>query len=261
MLDQVDDTIVTDFHAMSKNEKAQFYAKSHNLLGKDLAMQICESVSVAKSISESKKLIDRSKYKDEIDLKEDYKNKPEQLKNILKNAPTMECPIRKVKLYADPDYEVVSTQEEFEERKRKLDFVTDRTVKAVKRAKPLKAVKIEGDEPKGEHDLTDEELKAIQEIITPIDEMHAEAAAGIAKLDADFSQFVTPAFMMKVKGVMADQAERIASIKLAIESKKCESFKQTKQEATSCQKAMKKQKSDIATKIKVAMGEQAAGGM
>ena len=123
-LKELDAGIVADFNNLTKDDKAQFHAANHNLIGKDLAMQVCETVAFTKSVIESKKLIDHSKYEDEIDLKVAYANKPDQLKNILKNAPSMDCPIRKTKLYADPEYEVVNTQEELESRKRTVECRT-----------------------------------------------------------------------------------------------------------------------------------------
>ena len=62
-------------------------------------------------------MIDHSLYKDEIDLTKKYSDKPDQLANLLKNAPTIQCSIKKIKMYADPEYEVVNTQEELESRK------------------------------------------------------------------------------------------------------------------------------------------------
>ena len=57
-------------------------------------------------------------YKDEVDLKEKYKDKPEQLASILQNAPQMECKIRSVTLYKDPDY--TDTHEKTEEDRRQV---------------------------------------------------------------------------------------------------------------------------------------------
>ena len=42
--------------------------------------------------------------KDEIDLKEKYGKKPEQLAAIMENAMSFTCPIRRVQLWADPDF-------------------------------------------------------------------------------------------------------------------------------------------------------------
>ena len=46
-------------------------------------------------------------------------------------------------MYADPEYEVVNTQEELESRKRTCEMMTERKVKAIKGEKPLKAIKTE----------------------------------------------------------------------------------------------------------------------
>ena len=44
-------------------------------------------------------------YLDLQDITAKYENKPEQLKNILERAHTIECNVRGCTLYADPDYE------------------------------------------------------------------------------------------------------------------------------------------------------------
>ena len=46
-------------------------------------------------------------FKDEQDLADKYKNKPDQLANILAHAPKFFCTIRKVTLHADPDYNLL----------------------------------------------------------------------------------------------------------------------------------------------------------
>ena len=43
-------------------------------------------------------------FMDEVDVRENYQKKPEQRDAILANAKTIECPVRRVKLYAIPDY-------------------------------------------------------------------------------------------------------------------------------------------------------------
>ena len=42
--------------------------------------------------------------KDEIDLKEKYGKNPDLLAAILKNADSITCPIRRVQLWADPEF-------------------------------------------------------------------------------------------------------------------------------------------------------------
>ena len=76
-INEFDTSIVSDYNNLSKDDKSKFYADNHQLLGKDLAIAVCETVAYTKALTQSKKVIDRSLYKDEIDLTKKYKEKPE----------------------------------------------------------------------------------------------------------------------------------------------------------------------------------------
>ena len=49
-------------------------------------------------------LCSKAPMKDQETLEEKYKSKPEQLANIFKYVRTMTCPVRRVKLWADPEF-------------------------------------------------------------------------------------------------------------------------------------------------------------
>ena len=64
---------------------------------------------------------------DEEDLNEKYKRKPEQLASIKANTRTMTCPVRKVKLYEDPEFKLTvdDTETNIQEKKRKVEFARE----------------------------------------------------------------------------------------------------------------------------------------
>ena len=63
------------------------------------------------------------------DLTDKYKNKPEQLKHILETTYKFVCKVRKVTLYADPEYTQETILEMQQERKRELSIATEHTRK------------------------------------------------------------------------------------------------------------------------------------
>ena len=79
-------------------------------------------------------------FKDKEDITEKYKNKPDQLKNILERAETIECPTRGVTLYEDPDVKAKHISGSRTERtvKRKLEQQQDNFIPREKKAKAAK---------------------------------------------------------------------------------------------------------------------------
>ena len=74
-------------------------------MGKELDMAVRQCVRKSKRTHELTGFKGVGQFFDEQDLKEKYKNKPEQFDAILKNAKTMEHPTRNVTLYEDLDFE------------------------------------------------------------------------------------------------------------------------------------------------------------
>ena len=53
-----------------------------------------------------------------------------------------------------------------------------------------------------------------------VDTVYREAKEGIDNMESDLNMFVAKAFLLKYKGVLAERADEIAAIQLAIENKK-----------------------------------------
>ena len=100
---------------VSGDSKASFCVEAANLFGDKLQKLVTSTLEEArtqKSVRDS-----GGAFKDDQDLQEKYKNKPEQLANIVAHAPKYFCPVRKVTLRQDPEY--VLTQQDLLEQTRK----------------------------------------------------------------------------------------------------------------------------------------------
>ena len=90
-----DPSIVTDFNTFSRPEKAKFKQEHHDKSAKRLKMTILEEVVHKRTAQYIQNLlkaqstqtaIAKGHMKDEVDLTENYENKPEQLVAIKQNA-------------------------------------------------------------------------------------------------------------------------------------------------------------------------------
>ena len=61
-------------------------------------------VAISRKTQTIQKAIAKGHMKDEADLTEKYGKKPDQLAAIMQNAMSSTCPIRRVQLWADPDF-------------------------------------------------------------------------------------------------------------------------------------------------------------
>ena len=138
MKEGADNSIAADFTKLSEQDIAKFKQEHHDKLGPNLKMAIRQQVNVTRKTQTLQKAMAKGHMKDEIDLREKYGKKPDQLAAIKQNAYSFICPIRRVQLYADPDFctEWNFIQEDNTEQLLNLD--TNDTARATKKAKDRK---------------------------------------------------------------------------------------------------------------------------
>ena len=90
---------------LSAKEKKEFMIKHKDLLGEDLKRCVETFCQQRKTRTQSNSYKAKAKLTDEVDLKDKYQHKPEQLTALLE-GPSYLCPLRKVLLYQDPEYEI-----------------------------------------------------------------------------------------------------------------------------------------------------------
>lgn len=96
--------LVKDFTKVEGPKLQAFYEAHGSLRGENLRVKVEEVVQDWKNSTTRVEFNQVGNYMDEEDLKKKYADKPEDLKNILLNARTFWCPVKKKTLYSDPEY-------------------------------------------------------------------------------------------------------------------------------------------------------------
>lgn len=119
--------LVKDWSKVEGDRLTAFYQENAHLRGEDLRKKVEEVVQDWKVSVTRFEFSADGEFLDEHDLQEKYKNKPDVLENILKNARQYYCPIKRVQLYADPKYtsKVSDSMELGHSEKRKGQAVLD----------------------------------------------------------------------------------------------------------------------------------------
>ena len=90
-------------------------------MGEDLAKRMLETITEHMTNTESAELLQNSEFLDKEDMTAKYKDKPEQLESIWKNARKIRCTVRNVDVWQDPQFKLKHsdkvTHERIQERK------------------------------------------------------------------------------------------------------------------------------------------------
>ena len=90
---------------MNKHKKAEFIGLAKDLFGSDLRGRLQQFLEEDIESRESISLSGTGKFFDSPDLRDKYKNKPQQLQAILANTKTVVCPLSGVILYENMQHE------------------------------------------------------------------------------------------------------------------------------------------------------------
>ena len=122
-----------------KKEKQRFMERNHDVMGDDLQRNLRETITQGEENEDFNNFKGKSQWLDSPDLKEKYKNKPEQLQNVKDNAQTFDHPIRKVRLYEDIEFTGETGMTHKRKSTRELEIEAEESMKKKKReARPRK---------------------------------------------------------------------------------------------------------------------------
>ena len=94
-----------------------------------------ETVTEHKVHQQVSEFSEKGNFLDEEDMKTKYQHKPAQLESIWLNSRTMTCPIRKVKLWMDPEFSFTNLDTLTHSRQQKRKLSQEAIVKPAKKAK------------------------------------------------------------------------------------------------------------------------------
>ena len=122
-----------------KKEKQRFMERNHDVMGDDLQRNLRETITQGVENEDFNNFKGKSQWLDSPDLKEKYKNKPEQLQNVKDNAQTFDHPIRKVRLYEDIEFTGETGMTHKRKSTRELELEAEESMTKKKReARPRK---------------------------------------------------------------------------------------------------------------------------
>ena len=95
-----------EWGCVNKTSKAKWMRDNAKVFGQELQKSVLEAIEESRVQRNLTEFINSGAFKDKNDLEAKYKDKPDQLSNIFRNARTMTCPVRSVMLRLDPDYKL-----------------------------------------------------------------------------------------------------------------------------------------------------------
>jgi hypothetical protein len=119
---------------MTKDEKKAFYLANAGAVSLDVPSAISECLRHAYKESISQSFATSGDWIDEIDLKEKFKDKPDQLRSIMANAKQIWCPIRSTTLYEVLNYKSNTLDEKAAEKSRLLQCEQEGHIEATMNA-------------------------------------------------------------------------------------------------------------------------------
>ena len=129
---------------LDKNDRAKFMALGVDLYGDELAMALNEHISMTVVTRCLTEFSNSGKYLDEEDMTAKFQKKPKQLEAIWLHAHSMICPVRKIKLWADPEFTFIQKQAEELEETKKRELERCQTIRPKKKAKAKAKAKGKG---------------------------------------------------------------------------------------------------------------------
>lgn len=157
------------FSTLTRDERADFFLKNADLMGKDLAKAITNTASLSYTDEQVDGFLASGKWLDEIDLDEKYKNKPEQLAEIKKRARTFVHPTRQVKLYEDLDFDSTAGLTAKRKAEQRVESQSNEQEKKPKRQKTEKSSEAKT-EKRAEKPLTAQQQEKYAKLAKKLDD-------------------------------------------------------------------------------------------
>ena len=151
---------------MSKEDKAEFFKKNHQLCGDGLKAAITVSTESVFKKTRSNSFAANDEWMDEDDLEAKFRAKPNQLENVKAHAKTMICPVRNCTLYAVPSYTSIAMDKQEGSTERSITTETESNRKAIHAGEPKeKKPRVE----KGDPPLTETAIAKLSKVVEMMD--------------------------------------------------------------------------------------------
>ena len=144
----------------TQEDKSEFFKKHTRSFGPALRTALEQSHSESVSRCSIERLAEEGNWLDEEDLRERYKSKPEQLRNMLASARQITHPTRKCTLYLDTNFRFSSSNETSHREETKRVSYSEDAQEAP--PQPKKKARVDDPTTKSGKPLTDKQRVALQ---------------------------------------------------------------------------------------------------
>lgn len=215
-LDKARGCKLAGFNEVRGGERAQFMRDNQDLFGADLEKAMLEAVTnirLTKQTNTSRAQFNFIPIEGDDGVKVQYADKPEQLANILDNAPRIRCAVEGIELVGLPKYSLDLTDEQTESEERKRKFEAEFTIKKAKKLKEEPKEKAK-QEPEGDQPfppaakmvpLTDAQKARAGKMIPVMEDFAFKLNSAMVSAGAhDCQQFIAPILFAKAKETESD---------------------------------------------------------
>ena len=231
-----------EWKGIDKESRERFMSDCSGKFGNCLKLAVKERIEECKVTEEKDLFINDGHYLDEIDLKIKYEKKPQQLESILENARTVFCPVRKVKLYEDPDYNSKASQGQTTTKVEKRSCERDSVIKPQKKPKVDKPPAAEeGAQAEGcQPGLKKSQIVRIGKLIEKLTKAKEDLDQTLEKAKNPFvADFIPPITIKKADAASKLVDAQKAGLELAVENGRA-AFEDINQEAIAALKEASK---------------------
>jgi len=231
-----------EWGGIDQEGRVRFMADASEKFGNALKMAVQETIEECKVTEANDSFNNDGHFLDEDDLKTKYEKKPQQLKAILENARSMSCPIRKVKLYEDPDYSSKASQGQTTTTVQKRKCERDSAIKPQKKPKVEKPPAAEegAQAEEGQPGLKKGQLGRLGKLIEKLTKAQADLAKTLEEAkNPNMADFIPPITLRKADAAHKMIDAQKAGLELAVENGRA-AFEDINQEAIAALKEASK---------------------
>ena len=236
---QEDEHLGDHFKTFSAEKKNKIIFEAHNKTGPDLKAFVEEQCSVVATTRNQKMNGGVGKFYDEADLKDKYKNKPEDYEAIKEHGYSFVCPIKKKRFCEDIDYVSSNTNTTETEKSRKLSVKAEYEKKKPRIAKPKPPADEEnaGGDQAGQRakPLSDKQVGNLNKILETVQENRETLQTYLKICEHEDIKNMVPSYILNKATVLdAELAVCESTVTLARDENKAMAFKEAQSAAKTC---------------------------
>ena len=193
-------------------------------MGEDLAKRMQETVTEYKIHNETTEWLQNSEFRDKEDMTAKYKDKPDQLESIWKNAKKIRCPIRGVDVWQDPEFKLKHSDKVTHERIEERRMSQEAIVAPKAKARPKRAATIaDVSEDNGPPMLKCGEKSKIKRLSQSFKELIQKMSVSIKRITDEHLQEMVPKWVIEKANqhLLLIQSEESAAA-IVLEGNRCQ---------------------------------------